>query len=386
MDKASTIDKPVKACLNIKNDSKPIVLVVDDTPVNIDILLDSLSHDYDVRVASEGEEALALLQKLVPDIILLDVMMPEMDGFEVCRHIKRDERLHGIPVIFLTARTSADDKLRGFDYGAVDYLTKPFDVGELKARVSVHIELKRSRELIQRQNSEHKELLHVLCHDLANPLSNNQTAVSLTKEEHDPRLQKEYLDLMEKSVRHGLDVTRIIRSMLTIEDKPLLLTSVNLRQTIEDSISVLYHMVARKSIALKVDISRAHHVFAERTTLLNSVINNILTNAIKFSYNGATISMTSSEEDNSSSLAQTILLEITDQGIGMSQNILDNIFDIGKSISREGTAGETGTGFGMPLVRKFMHAYGGDIAIQSRSKDDHPDNHGTTIQLRFKSV
>ncbi len=128
------------------------VLVVDDNASNVDILVDALSHTYDVSVALDGESALERVAESTPDIILLDILMPGMDGYEVCGRIKSDPRYAGIPIIFLTAMTELRDKTKGLQMGAVDYITKPFEVLEVQARVRTHLSLMLATRELERQN------------------------------------------------------------------------------------------------------------------------------------------------------------------------------------------------------------------------------------------
>lgn len=126
------------------------VLVVDDTPDNLRLLTGVLSkHDYDVRVARDGDTALKYLAKERPDLILLDIMMPPPDGFEVCRRLKGDALLKEIPVIFLSAKSASEDIVKGFQLGAADYVTKPFRIPELLARVDTHVRLARTIARLQ---------------------------------------------------------------------------------------------------------------------------------------------------------------------------------------------------------------------------------------------
>ena len=123
--------------------SKPLILIVDDTPTNIQILAESLTADYRIKVAVSGMAALDVVAKQgLPDLILLDVMMPDMDGYEICRQLKQNPATSGIPVIFVTAMSEADDEERGLKLGAVDYITKPFHLPIVKARLQNHIKLK----------------------------------------------------------------------------------------------------------------------------------------------------------------------------------------------------------------------------------------------------
>ena len=128
------------------------VLVVDDTEANVDILVDALGEDYDVSVAMDGQAALEAVEEEPPDLILLDIMMPEMDGYEACERLKADERYARIPVIFLTALTEIENKTKGFKMGAVDYITKPFEITEVQARVRTHLSLVIARGELEMQN------------------------------------------------------------------------------------------------------------------------------------------------------------------------------------------------------------------------------------------
>ena len=128
------------------------VLIVDDTKINITILLDALKSDYKLSIAVNGVKALEYLENNLPDLILLDIMMPEMDGYEVCARIKRDPRTRDIPVIFITAMHEIRSKSKGFELGAVDYITKPFEIPEVRARVKTHLALKHAGELLKESN------------------------------------------------------------------------------------------------------------------------------------------------------------------------------------------------------------------------------------------
>jgi len=152
--------------------TQPLILIVDDNPRNLRLLGNVLvKNGYDPAACLSGKEALAYLQKKTPDLIFLDIMMPEMDGYEVCTVLKKEVETRDIPVIFLTAKVEVDDIIKGFNCGGVDYVTKPFNPVELIARMKTHPELKRSREVIVEQDHEKKELIHLLCHDLTNPLA-----------------------------------------------------------------------------------------------------------------------------------------------------------------------------------------------------------------------
>ena len=133
---------------------KPLVLVVDDDPTNLRILVSKLNREYRLGVAKSGTKALEYMGKQIPDLVLLDVMMPDMDGYAVCEHIKRDPRLCDIPVVFISYVDDPSQKTRGFEVGGVDYITKPFHDAEVLARVRTHIMNKQMREQLKRHNAE----------------------------------------------------------------------------------------------------------------------------------------------------------------------------------------------------------------------------------------
>lgn len=136
--------------------TRKTILVVDDVPVNIEVLSGILSDEYNVLVASSGAQALVVATQQ-PDMILLDIMMPEMDGYEVCRRLKNAPAISGIPVIFVTGMDDAEDEIKGLSLGAVDYLTKPIHAAITLARIKSHLELKQSRDELQELNRNLKQ-------------------------------------------------------------------------------------------------------------------------------------------------------------------------------------------------------------------------------------
>lgn len=161
-------------------ESQGALLLVDDTPTNLEILVGYFSESgFDVSVATNGEDALSQVQESTPDLILLDVMMPGLDGFETCRRLKADERTRDVPVIFMTALTETTDKLKGFEAGGVDYVTKPLQQDEVKARVTTHLTIRRlQKQLEEKEGQADLLLLNVLPNPIAERLSEGITSSS----------------------------------------------------------------------------------------------------------------------------------------------------------------------------------------------------------------
>jgi signal transduction histidine kinase len=239
-------------------------------------------------------------------------------------------------------------------------------------------QLEENRNAIEKQSRERKELLHVLCHDLANPLSSIIGVMDLIE------VMPQYTTLKDEAVKvayKGLDIIELVREMRAIEDNKatLKLENINLKESVTESLMILRKKFENKNITPDVDIPGDIIISAEKISLVNSVINNLLTNALKFSNEGSVIKI--NVENNS---AGFICLAVSDTGVGMSPRLQKDIFNANKATNRTGTAGEAGTGFGMPLVKKFMNAYGGEITVESKAREQFPGEHGTKVKLFFK--
>jgi signal transduction histidine kinase len=347
-------------------ETKPFILIVDDMPRNLQVVGNILDNaGYRFTLASSGAQALKIVEKRLPDLILLDVMMPEMDGFEVCRKLKQSPETREVPVIFLTAKTESEDIARGFECGGIDFITKPFNSTEMLARIKNHLE-------IVTISRERKELLHILCHDLSNPLSSIATVLKVTEDSSRFEAVKKHL---LSAVENGLQMIELVRNMRELEDNKfnLELDTVHLEEVVGEATALLKHRLEEKNIRLHTDIKPDITVRAERTSLLNSVIINLLTNAVKFSYPGSGISIHAEQKED------TVKISVRDSGIGMTGSLQRSIFDLKKPTTRPGTNGERGTGFGLPLVKKFVTAYNGTIDIVSKEKTLDSTDHGTEI-------
>lgn len=361
------------------NPSDIYILIVDDTPKNIQLLGTILKDKgYQILFASNGIHALKILEKKLPDLILLDIMMPDLDGYETCKRIKEDPVKAEIPIIFISAKNETEDLVKGFEVGAVDYVTKPFQSAELLSRVRTHVELKKSRELILEKNKESAELLHVLSHDLLNSFWGIKGFCEIAESKDDLWRNRE---LIIKSASNGLNLIDLIKQLRYVEEKgnDIPLSSISLSRLVFESVHMLSSRIKDKKIEIISDVEKDIHVLVEETSFLNSVINNLLTNSIKFSLPGGRIEIFSRDSGSNN-----ITLTIKDYGIGMPPSILNNIFNVNKVTTRTGTGGEKGTGFGMPIVKKFLHIYGGDIHIHSVEKSEETAIHGTTTILTLR--
>jgi len=355
------------------------ILIVDDITTNLDLLNALLIDQYNVKVANNGPLAIKIAQMGAgPDLILLDVMMPGMDGFQVCEQLKSDPKTKDIPIIFLTAKNETEDIVAGFEAGGVDYLTKPFNPHELLARVKTQILIKMQKDLIIKQNREQKELIHILCHDLANHFGVIVFALELMKINSEKT--DNYLNKIKNATSHGIDVINLVREMRTLHEKQIELYPVNLNEIVSESMLLLVDRFDRKKIRVNIDIDDSIFVIAEKRSLINTVVNNILTNAHKFSFEDGTVDISVFCDGDKA------IMNIEDHGIGVPAEMMEHLFDIGKNTSRPGTNGESGTGFGMSLIKSFVEFYGGSIKVESKDIQEYPDDHGTKISMYFQKV
>ncbi len=362
------------------------ILIVDDIGENLQVLGNILSKEgFDTSFALNGKQALSIIEDTLPDLILLDISMPIMDGFEVCRILKREERTRNIPIIFLTAKTEIDNMVHGFSLGADDYVTKPFNTLELLARVRAHVELKKSKDIIVEQNTKlsilvdqlsanNKELntliaskdkfFSIIAHDLKGPVGNLNSFLSFMTENYDSISKEEFrqdIKLLEKSSQKIKD---LLENLLTwarsqkgdIQYKP---ENFSISQIVQATILLLETTANHKKISLlnkTADNLRGYFDYQMITT----VIRNLVSNAIKYSLESGTITISGREFGN------TIEIIVEDTGIGMSPTTASNLFKIDvKHFSTEGTHGEKGTGLGLILCKEFIDKHSGKIWVES---------------------
>jgi two-component system sensor histidine kinase/response regulator len=352
-------------------DSKYHVLIVDDVPENLQVISNILyQKGVNISVAQNGRDALTVVSRKPPDLIVLDITMPEMDGFEVCEHVKKNPETRDIPIIFLTARTQSDDIVKGFELGAVDYVTKPFHPPELLARVFTHLELKKSRDIIMAQNKELHELnatkdkfFSIIAHDLRNPFCQIMTLSDLLKNEW----QNYPADHIEKWVQSMYQASErgynLLANLLEwahsqtgrMQFQP---QQVHLNTLVTESIEFLESSANNKQIILHAEIPENLCAFVDKN-MLKTVIRNLVSNAIKYTETGGEVKI---EAKNS---GEWIEIAISDTGVGIKEQYLKNLFRIDIHYSTVGTAQEKGTGLGLILCKEFVEKHGGTIRVES---------------------
>ncbi|MEN9359790.1 MAG: hypothetical protein RL095_1325 [Verrucomicrobiota bacterium] len=368
----------------MERNGNPVVLIVDDNPQNLRVCSQMLaSMGIETLISMDGLQALDSVRSMPPDLILLDIHMPRMDGYECCRRLKADPASSQIPVIFLSAMNDEFNKVLAFECGAIDYISKPFQVEEVKSRISTHLQIAHQRAEMMAMMGELKEmnrtigeLLQIVTHDLSNPIGVILHDVSHLKNLEDPVLAKRVKRISDSAaLAHGL--IDCVREWRRIESQGVQLEFSNLLGEIQRAAAVLDSRLQAKGLKMEIDISPDLETMVEKRSFSLSVLSNILSNAIKFSHPGGLIRI------NAEVHAGLLQLRISDQGIGIPQPDIGKLFDASKSQSRIGTAGEQGTGFGLSIVKRLMDAYEGSVSINSVSEADSPDSHGTIVTLTF---
>ena len=353
-------------------DSAPTVLIVDDNAQNLQVLANILrERRFRVATARDGFRALDFLQKRTPDLILLDIMMPGMDGFEVCRRLKSDEASRDVPVLFISALSETGDKLKGFEAGALDYITKPFQKEEVFARVNAHLNLKRAQEATQAANKALKKanatkdkLFSIISHDLRSPLGGLLNSLELLTEKWEAlpdETKREILTDLRGSVKSAFDLMENMLRWANAQRGKIDFQPENtpLRQIVDNNRRVLSGVAREKSIRIETDVDPELLVYADPNMAL-SILRNLISNAVKFTPEGGRIDVTAERGE------MEVAVSVADTGVGVGRERLPGLFQLDAHFTTPGTRNEKGSGLGLLLCREFVERNSGRIWAAER--------------------
>jgi len=378
------------------------VLIVDDNPKNLQILGSMLTEEgYEVEFASNGLIALEWIDERSFDLVLLDVMMPGIDGFEVCKKIRKQEHLDNLPVLFLTAKTDKESTVKGFKLGAQDYIAKPFDTGELLARVKTNIELKKSRELLrdanqwlegevakrtgelelktkelEKANSDLRSLdiaktdfLKIISHEIRTPLNGILGFLELLKTRIDSDELRSFIEMLdENAVRlESFSLTALHITNLTLRKQKVKKVPAMMNQMVADSMKHVKNRLVKKGIEMEYT-DTSTQPWALDPELITFSLANILDNSIRHSDPGSTIKIhiESNEKEN--------ICRISDQGAGFSEEALENLY---KMFSPGEQHIDSNKGLNLSLIKLIMDAHKGEIDVRNN------EDKGATVTLIF---
>lgn len=372
-------------------DVKGNILIVDDTPNNLRLLSSMLTKQgYEVRSAISGSVALMAVRTVPLDLILLDINMPKMNGYDVCQNLKADPKTAEIPVIFLSALGEPLDKVQAFQVGGVDYITKPFQVEEVLARVENHLTLRRMQVELQQAKAEalnalaqeqelnrlKSEFVSMISHDFRTPLTSIQGFAELVR--HGGKaltddLSNRYFGKIDAAVEH----------MLYLLDEVLLIGSIEAGKTQYLPVPTEIEQFCRDICeTLQFSDNNQHSIqfignnlgekIAIDQILLRRILTNLLSNAVKYSPEKSTIILSLRTD------YENVVFQVEDQGIGIPQENQQHLF---KTFYRCSNVGQIkGTGLGLAVVKKCVEAHQGQIHLKSQ------EGVGTTVLIKLPLV
>jgi two-component system, NtrC family, sensor kinase len=355
------------------------ILIVDDVPGNIDILCQMLDKSsLVISVAFSGEVALNLVKQNKPDLILLDVMMPGISGFEVCQKIKADESTKNIPVIFITAKTEQKDIVEGFSLGAVDYIAKPFNLEEVMVRVNTHLRIQRYQfhleELVAEQTRKIKatqeamhhadklsalgKLVGSIAHEFNNPLFGMR--ILLEQIEEEATLEEDhakFLNLSIKQCDRMADMVRKLQGFYKPSDTVKQPTNIN--QILDSVLTLVHKKIQDRGITLEKhlsdDLPEVNCVSDQIQQVLLNIIQNAEEAILDEAQNGGIVVTTETNGTH-------VKIHVQDSGTGISEEVAKTIFDPFFTTK----SATTGTGLGLSVSYGIIKDHGGEILVSSK--------------------
>jgi len=360
----------------ITNHDQHKVLIVDDVTKNIQLVASFLKQaGYDINFALSGMDALRHIRRKRFDVILLDIMMPEMDGLEVCEKLKSDPDTKDIPVIFLTAKTDVDSISKAFEVGGVDYIAKPFNRIELVARVKTHLELQSQRINLEELNATKDKFFSIIGHDLKSPLNQLLSLSEIIKIELKSGREEEALRMIDLLGEAAKSAKLLLENLLDwsrsqtgkIHFSPEM---VDISKITEEVVELNAQNAFQKGIKIKSTIPPDTMAFADQN-MLKTILRNLISNGIKFTKPGGEIKLDADEESG------MVIYSVADNGIGMKDDDLGKLFRIDINPKTIGNSTEKGTGLGLILCKEFVELNGGEIWAESKWRE------GTTFKFNI---
>jgi two-component system, sensor histidine kinase and response regulator len=346
------------------------ILIVDDGSENVRLLDLVLRKHYTLASAENGQEALDMVEDFNPDLILMDINMPIMNGYEATTRLKANPKTRAIPVMIITSLMDNEEIIKGFEVGAVDFITKPISIEEMRQRVVTHLSLKKSQDLILDQN-EKLELLNaskdkffsIISHDLRGPFAGALGLTDLIVSDPEDFSKDDILEIIlniNKSQHKQLELIEDLLDWSRIQTGNLKINkeSLDIRKLVEKALFLIEEKAKTKNIKLISDIGENETVYADKF-MIAGVLRNLIGNAVKFTPEGGEIKVFSVSDD------ENITIHIKDNGLGISENDMNKLFKIDSSHSTIGTGQEKGSGLGLILCKEFINQNGGELGVES---------------------
>ncbi len=330
------------------------VLIVDDIPHNVEILETSLEDKYILATAGSGEEALEIIPTFRPDLILLDIMMPGIDGYEVCRKIKANEHLSFIKIILVTGKALVDERLKGYEVGADDYVTKPFVIRELEAKIKVFLNLKRSQEIDQLKT----DLLVLFAHETRTPLNGiiGGSDLLLLDDSLDESIMQT-VQLISESGHRLLDFIDKTMFLCELKSVPRLkMMRQSFTQMVKNVIVSMSEVTNEKNVSISFNCTD-EFAFEAEWIMMEKAVRYVLDNAVKFSLDKGQVDVELRKEGN------TAYLTVKDYGEGIPPEWIDKIFN--EFSVKDIVHHQKGQGLSLATTKHILEIHGGDVTATS---------------------
>jgi len=350
------------------------ILLVDDIIDNLEMLTDMLDNKgYEVQIALDGQEALDKIGSHPPDLVLLDIQMPGMDGYEVCRRIKANPATADIPVIFLSALSETEDIVKGFDAGGVDYVSKPFKYREVMARVESQLAVSRQRKEIEALRVRDKRQFEVLdemkndflygaAHDFKNPLTGVLLYIQVLRSTP-PEDKEELVNIANGIEQSARKMERLVTDILDLAEmqveNKMRFIEFTIQPFIQRSVENAEILAKEKNISLYLTMPDEKVVYPVAQNYFERMLDNLISNAIKYTPDGGEIAV------ELKICEDCYMLSVSDTGIGIPEDAIPNLFDAFYRVKKETHKRENGTGLGLSMVAVIVDEHGGDITVES---------------------
>lgn len=389
--------------LQNQDQQEDIILIVDDNPQNLQVLGNLLRGlDYHVEFAMDGHAALSWLTNKAFSLILLDINMPGMSGFDVCKKIRQEESYENMPIIFLSADTDRESILKGFEYGAQDYITKPFDNREITVRIKTQLTLRHNNERLKSMNDKlesvvkertlklqiankklkennlklreldkaKSEFLNLISHEIRTPLNGIIGSTFLLKGKDLPKDVTPLIEIMDQSVNrlekfsmNALILTQIITMQSSIIDKQF-----SFRNTLYNTLDEVKEKMGNDGPRIKItDENAVPGTLQGAQTLVKTCLLNILDNAIRYSPKDGIIEIKNYETD------KEYICEISDQGKGFTERELQEMHEV---FNKDKSVTDNSLGMGLPVSKKIMDVHQGKLELENQVQ-------GALVRMRF---
>lgn len=352
------------------------ILVVDDNAENLHLIVSILNmRGYDVYQAVDGQSALRAARSTPLDLILLDIQMPDLNGYQVCEYLKADDTTAHIPIIFISASHNIDGIIRAFDAGGVDYITKPFEYREVLARVASQMTLVHQRQQIERLREQDRqnfealdrmkaEFFSMATHDLRSPLNIIQGYIALLEEvevsERDAELLQQALHDMQASVRKMMTLVSDMLDLAQLESGVAVFAQeTSFREFLDLAVSSADILAAQQNLGFSYHPPAEDAVVELDRERMSRVIDNLISNALKYTPEGGQVQVVGDVAPN------YVSIHVIDTGLGIPAEDIPHLFDTFFRVQARSHRQIEGTGLGLSIVKAIVEQHGGSIAVSS---------------------